>query len=442
MNYLVIDVAFFLSFLLFPLIIIGSLTVSKIRLDQVEIVNFSIIALFVFSYIGLVSLYFGFDDFRYQLGISDKSLILRLFMFSVIAISCIALLYGFLSNIIKLRILPAGKYSVRGLVPKEAVILSSLLFICVAVLVSYISQLDSIAIIAAVIDGIGEAKVSRSNMANNFSGNYHWYSLFMHDVAQIISFALFANHLVGKTKLSKFLFVISFVFCASSLIMSTQKAPVIWYFIGLYFVYLIVLRGGKIPIKGSLKLLIILMAFLIGFYIIFMGMDSPLKALMAVFSRTFGGSLGSAYFYLEFFPEQHDFLFGQSIKNPGGILPYEPFAITKEIMAWRFPGLHSQNIVGSSPAVFWGEAYANFSWIGVVVTPLIIGSIIYLVSYLISIVEHSPIQVGSLVWTLLHYRTIASTGFSSFIIDIPVICLFFIFSLTLLLSGTLRPQNA
>ena len=160
----------------------------------------------------------------------------------------------------------------------------------------------------------------------------------------------------------KFLFIISFLFCVFSLTMASQKAPVIWYFAGLFFVHLIINNKGKIPIRGSLKLAFVGLSILVCFYIVFMGVESPLKALTSIFSRAFGGSLGSAYFYLEYFPHEHDFLLGQSIKNPGGILPYQPFEITKELMNWRSSGLQEKNIIGSSPAVFWAKPMQIFQY--------------------------------------------------------------------------------
>ncbi len=53
-----------------------------------------------------------------------------------------------------------------------------------------------------------------------------------------------------------------------------------------------------------------------------------------------------------------------------GILPFEPFRMTVEVMNWVNP--NSNGVVGSMPTVFWAEAYANFGIIGVCIVPFLL----------------------------------------------------------------------
>ena len=111
-----------------------------------------------------------------------------------------------------------------------------------------------------------------------------------------------------------------------------------------------------------------------------MASKNPINAIASVFSRTFTGQIQPAYHYLEFFPMHHDFLWGRSFPNPRGILPFEPYRLTVEIMNWRFPDLVKRGVVGSMPTTFWGELYANFGTLGVITIPFFVGIVIYLLA--------------------------------------------------------------
>ena len=165
------------------------------------------------------------------------------------------------------------------------------------------------------------------------------------------------------------------------------------------------------------KLAVPMLGVLVLFYVYFMGSHNPIAALMSVFSRAFTGGIQPAYHYLEFFPEHHGFLLGRSFPNPAGLLPFEPYRLTVEIMNWRFPDLAGTGVVGSMPTVFWGELYANFRVVGVIIMPFFVGIGLYVISFFASKLENTPFKVGLLVWLILHYKTLAETGISGFIID-------------------------
>nr|WP_252730432.1 oligosaccharide repeat unit polymerase [Colwellia sp. E2M01] len=393
---------------------------------EVGVLNFSIIFLLVFAYIGLFILYFGLDSYRYQSGIIDKYTVLLMLLCSSWSILCITTTYIFFNNFYGLKIKPLSILDYNSMNNRELLLVLIFLIISLLVFFSYVSKLNNLAIIVALTDSASQAKVARSDMSNNFSGKYHWYTLFMHDLASLLSFALFSNYLISKNKVNMTFFIFSFLLCVASFIISVQKAPVIWYLIGLYLTYLVTVNYSRVPVARSLKWIVFVLFLLVLFYVFFMGVDSPYQAIGSIFSRAFTGSIGASYYYLEFIPEHQDYLLGRTFPNPGGLLPYQPYSIAVEVMNWRFSELYEQNVVGSAPTVFWGEAYANFSFFGVFIIPWIIGTIIYFVSYLISKIRKSPIQIGMLIWTILHYKSIAFTGFSTFVLDIPLLILMLI----------------
>jgi hypothetical protein len=82
------------------------------------------------------------------------------------------------------------------------------------------------------------------------------------------------------------------------------------------------------------------------------------------------------------------------------------------------PNQEKLGIIGSSPTIFWGEMYANFGYLGILVPPFFVGYVVYAINILIFRLPMSPLVLAIFVWSLMHIRNISSTGLSSYIIDI------------------------
>jgi hypothetical protein len=104
-------------------------------------------------------------------------------------------------------------------------------------------------------------------------------------------------------------------------------------------------------------------------------------------------------------------------------------------MNFKHPELATQAIVGSMPTIFWGEMYANFGLIGVLVMPFIVGVALYAISYVLGLMENTPIKVGLLVWAMLHYKNLAATGLSGFMVDIYLVGILGVVFLVVMLAN-------
>jgi len=140
--------------------------------------------------------------------------------------------------------------------------------------------------------------------------------------------------------------------------------------------------------------------------------SDPLCALNSIVSRGLTGQLSGVYNYQWIFPEQVNYLSGRSFPNPKGLLPFEHFPLSKEVMAMVYPHLVERGVVGSQPAIYWGEIYANFGWIGVFVAPIYVGFFIFLCNWLISIIKDPTMKGTATVWIGFHLGKFAYSGFS------------------------------
>lgn len=412
-----IDILFVLSYLMFPLIIYLLMKANGLSIFKLTIPSFVILWMFVSAYIGTLALYFGWDDYRYASGVTDKLIMLNVYGFTTWTIFSIVIGYIFAKNIIGFGVIKSTSYKLRPLNTKEKLLLLFLLVFCFSILALYISKVPRVALIVAIVDGYRESKLARSLMGNDFAGKYHRYHLVMHHMLNLVTYVYFANWLYLRKRAAFIVFFIALSGASFAALMATEKAPFAWLLIGLFLTYVLVRKDGKLTLFASIKLVLFLIASMIILYIFFMGSSDIGSGIASVFSRLFTGQIQPAYHYLEFFPAHQDFLLGRSFPNPGGILPFEPYRLTVEVMNFKHPELATQGVVGSMPTIFWGEMYANFGLIGVIVTPVIVGVALYFISYVLGLMENTPIKIGLLVWAMLHYKTLAGTGLSGFMVD-------------------------
>lgn len=125
---------------------------------------------------------------------------------------------------------------------------------------------------------------------------------------------------------------------------------------------------------------------------------------------------------------------GLTMPNPGGILPYVPYRYTVELMNMKFPQSTGSGIVGSMPTAFWGEAYINFGFIGVLAIPIIIGIWVWFVAYLLDLIENTSIKIASITLLIFHFGNLSSAGFSGFVVDVGLFSLLAIISVALSLG--------
>lgn len=409
----------------------SGLSLLKISLPSIIIVFF-----YLNQYIGIPILYFQLDDLRLSDGVDNKYIVLEVFVYTSFTITLMIVgfllgrkIFGPINNPSLVDIQPMGKNAVFG---------TGVLFLfCCAVLYFYLSKIgfENIAIIKVLTSDRSGLGALRSAMTNSFDGKYHWYHLFMNKLLIFTALIFFSQMLIHPSVRYKFYFCLVFLVTTFSMIMSIQKGPMAIFLIGLLFVFLLSRRSGIMPIMTMFKFSIMLLGGLIIFYIVFMGSNTPTEALIRLLSRIFTGGLQPAYHYLEFFPENQDFLLGRSLPNPGGLLPFESYALTTEILEWRNQGISEQGVVGSMPAVYWGEMYANFGLIGIIIPPFFVGFLLYGLNGLLMKLRANPLSVALFVWMIMHYKDLSSTSLSGYMFDLYLSGVLVAFLLITLMRG-------
>lgn len=416
-----LDILFWALFLLTPLSMFFLLRIAGEKVNQISMVNLVTIALFAFSVLGTLPLFYQLDAYRVATGVTDPELVLTVTFLSCANIIIFLLGVIFVRKVLLLTPVPIVSLQIKKLNKVRFISMLVVLLLVALVLYIYLGKINQVAILVALKDGAGAATLARSKMGNDFSGKYHWYSLVLHDIGTLVTLTFYVSWLLRKRLLNLVLFLIAFSISAFVAVMATAKGPFVGLLMTLFMAHYLTRHNGYVPKKDIIILGVSVVSILVVFYIYFMGSGSAGQALWSVFSRAFAGSISPAYFYLEYFPQHHDFLMGTSFPNPGGVMPYTPFRLTVEIMDWVAPHLSAQGVVGTMPTVFWGEAYANFGYAGIPIVAFIMGVLVAILSYFVSKLELNPLTVAFTVWLIFHLKNLSTTGFSDFLYDFYMI---------------------
>ncbi len=416
------DFSFVLIFLLAGGLIYFLLRIAGERLTQVTVISFLFLCLFVFSYIGIAILYFQLDEYRVWMGVDDEGKILRLFILECLAL--VSLLAGVIvarrPGLADQHAAPSGHC--RPSLGLETLVLFAWLLLSLGWFAAYLAKVDSLAIFVSFLGNRHEVNLARSAMGNDFSGAYHWYRVFMLDIGSFVAFAFFSNWLVTRRFRDGLLFVGAFSYAAFCTVMAAEKAPFMYLVIGMFFCHAMIRHGGALKLGRTMSLGAVLVSVLVVFYLGFMDIEDVRSAIWSVFSRVFG-QIVPAYFYVDYVPAHRDYYLGATLPNPRGIFPFEPQRHTVEIMNWVLPEEEKTGVVGSMPTVFWAEAYVNFGIAGVLIVPFVVGMLLAFLSAILRRLEPSPAAVAYTVWVVIHYAMLSSTGFSSYMFDMPLVVL-------------------
>lgn len=313
-----------------------------------------------------------------------------------------------------------------------------LLFLSIGVLFVYLGNVQNVALFEA-INGADRLLIAfyRSEMTNNFS-KYHRYALFFNTIIPFLSYIAWSELLITKRRKWLILFVVVFLISVFTLVMDTQKAPIIWYIGGLVAIFWVV-KAIKINIKSLMGLGSATLIMLMLMYSVFMGAELSAQTIMNPIQRAFTGQLAPLYWYLEIYPEKHEFVGGRTFPNPGGIMPWESYRYTVEVSNYvrvQNNDLRLENIVGSSPTAFFGELWVNFGiWLNITL-PFFLGVIILAVHNQFVKKPIGAVGVSLMIWLAFHFRELSTTGISKYLFDLELYVILVICYLLVQLSKT------
>lgn len=381
---------------------------GSLKITQVNMISYIFyFDLLIFSYLGsIVILLFNSAEFNNLIdnllgGPKTKLLVWECISYAMIAVAIGMIIANIFFNFKTKEIDAYHAKPVRTLFSEyDSYIKIPLYILSVICILSIIYTFISIGTIPFLksffISSADDVLALRASADRDFSGNIYIKNFFGLLLTPILSYVFYCYYLIDKSLKNKFWFYLMFFFAFMMLTYDASKSPFIRFLTG--FIFLKVLISGKISFKKFFGLIILLLLLLAIIYMIIAKQD-----IVTIFFSYNGGITGrilisqvsSLYQHFEIFPADHAFIGFSSMSK---VLPLSHFSdrAGRIVLVTTTPDF--ADLGGVYNTLFIGEAYANFGWWGVALTPLWIGFLIQSLHILFLRLPKTPLFLGLFVF--------------------------------------------
>lgn len=192
-----------------------------------------------------------------------------------------------------------------------------------------------------------------------------------------------------KTRKWKLLFTLLFILTFFIVIIPGTKARILFFIVELFLVKFLLdyqkcMESKRLIKKIYLKSIFIGLVIIIFISLILYGIFNEKVSLIIkiISGRVFIAQIEGFYHILNLYPEHLNFLYGKGFTNPGGIFFYEPIYVSWQIAEYLLPNSVEAKTFLSMNTIFFGDAYANFGWLGLILSIFMAGIIIQIMNVL------------------------------------------------------------
>ena len=277
----------------------------------------------------------------------------------------------------------------------------------------------------------------RASIAREFAGNQYIRNLFALMMIPALSYIAYIYYRLTKQLKWLLLFGILFIMSIMCKTYAFEKAPVIVYIA--YFYIIEIMLNSTISI-GKIAKYIIVGAILILFaYYVISGYTGDLFTLSSgPFSRLFITQISTCYLHVQAFPGTHSFLNGASFPS---------------VLSWIFgaseSGVRSGRVVmsiynasgvasgtaGVMNSLYVADAYANFGYFGVAISPWIVAFFITIIPCFILKQRKTPVNIALYIIFSSTYANALVGGFIDFVYNISLVFILLLFIMIAVVSN-------
>ncbi len=381
----------------------GSLKITKINMISF-VFYFDLI---IFSYLGsIVILLFNNAAFNSLVdtlfgGAKTKLLVWECISYAIIAIAVGMLIANFFFNFNKKEIENYHKKSLAPLIsPHDSFVKIPLYILSAICIISIIYTFISIGTIPFIksftLKTEEDILALRAVASRDFAGNVYIKNYFGLVLTPILCYISYAYYLLDKNLKNKFWFYVMLFFSFVILTYDASKSPFVKFLTG--FIFLQVLLKGRISLKKIFWLLFLLLIILTVIFMIITKQDIFTLFFSyntGITGRILISQVSSLYKHFEIFPSQHPFIGFESISK---VLPLSHYSDRSGRIVLEITSPGFAEIGGVFNTLFIGEAYANFGWTGVILSPLWIGFLIQSLHILFLRLPKTPLFIGVFVF--------------------------------------------
>lgn len=380
----------------------GSMSINKLNIISVIFYyNLS-----VFAFLGSIIIYFGGASNPVLVHVSSdtRSFGLMVIMYIMVAFPIGVILSRYIFSRTSSSVM-YHSYLSRPLTPslskKDSFIK---LFLYGLSLISLLSVLYITYIVGEIpqtkyFSGLSHSELLgiRVNNSRNFDGVIYIKTIFFEQMVPLLSLIAYAYYKMTGSKKDKLWFLLLFLASIYVKTFALSKSPLLIYFI--LFLFLNIYISGGVKLKKIFLTGFAGLILLIGMFSLVAG-GSPTSILLYLLNRMFIDQVSGMYLMFEIFPSIYDHVGFNSLSR---IIPEifggqysEP--ATRLAMEYAFPVATAEGRMNLLSTLFIGEAWANFGWAGIILSPLYMGLVIGGFYYFVVTRAKTPILVAILTY--------------------------------------------
>lgn len=422
----------------------GTLSIKKLN-----VTNICFYYLLVYCVIGGSVIFLGFRNHYLVQKVSDENVFTQgyvMIAYGVISLPIFQILFNKLMGIRSYRKFYEN-YVEKPVIIKKGKDNSAFQIVCILSLIGFLSSIYTFYCIGYVglfeiLRGNLSVMTQRVAITRDFSGNQYIRNILALGMVPILSYIAYIYMRKTRQRSWTYLFICLFLLSILLKTYNFEKAPVIIYVVFFYIIETIM--GGVKKFGKAVKYgLFGIAALLYMYYALFDYEGSLFTFSSGPISRLFITQVATFFLHVQLFPKNHPFLNGSSF----------PSAVS-----WIFDttesGIRSGRVVmenynraavlsgtaGVMNSMYVAEAYANFGWIGVIISPIIVAFFTAVVPNIILYQEKDPLNISLYVFVVSVYSSAIVGGFTDFIYNALLIIIVFLFVVirTVLNNGKIK----
>ncbi len=300
-------------------------------------------------------------------------------------------------------------------------------FVCCVVLLIYILKIGYFPLLRLLRAPEGfDFGVERQRISSIVIINSYVTNIIIGLGIPLLSYMAFAYALVLKRKF--WWWALSFVLIGSSIVsvtMDFEKSPVVFYLFVLLLIIMYVRGGLKTP---TVVLFGVAAAMVIVFIYVQQGYDfsSSSNFYNGPVGRTLFTQVGTLAMHFDLFPAVFPFLWGRSLSPTAmALFGVEGSYVRSAKLVMDYYGSEKvyDGTGGVMNALFIGEAYANFGYVGMILSIIYMGILFGLLLYLFTRIRKNPYNLGIIALLTSRLAQATQGGFTDFIYNFQTILL-------------------
>lgn len=261
----------------------------------------------------------------------------------------------------------------------------------------------------------------RTSIDREFGGVYFIKSIFFEQLTPLLSFISYAYYRMTNSNKDRLWFYFMLGLTLFVLTFTLSKSPLVHYLI--FFMLLKIYIDGRVQWKNFIKLAVIgTVLIFIMFLLVVRGADIDF-IMNFLFERIFYNQISGAFLIFDIFPDIYPHIGLNSLSKPIAniFLGGHTETATRIAMVHSFPEATKLGIMNLLSTLFVAEAWANFGWFGIFISPFYVGFVIGSFYYFVLKRKKTPIMVGLL--TFFSYGVNFASQFNQYLYNSTVFAL-------------------